>query len=69
MKYKVVNRSLILLLLTVFFGLFQAWKESKNSFAFYSNNKNKIVKFKYISNKEVTCDTKKNYIVNKYLIK
>lgn len=44
MHEKVANRSLMILVLIVFFGLFQAWKESKNPFAFYSNHKKEIEK-------------------------
>lgn len=51
MKKKVVNHSLALLVLTVFFGLFQAWKESKNPFAFFNekphNAATKLAKLNY----------------------
>ncbi len=35
MKKKITKHSLILLTLIIFFGLFQAWKESRNPFAFF----------------------------------
>jgi hypothetical protein len=68
MKKKVVNYSLTLLILTVLFGLFQAWKESKNPFMLFSNNnKSKIEKSKYSSNTEMKLDAKENYIFSPYL--
>jgi len=42
MKKKIVNRSLILLGLVVSFGLFQAWKESRNPFAFLKEKSMKV---------------------------
>jgi len=39
MKKKVANHSLVILVLIVSFGLFQAWRESRNPFAFYSKSK------------------------------
>lgn len=61
MKKKIVNRSLLILVLTVFFGLFQAWKESKNPFAFHTNHKNKIEKFKPVSNKYINVNAKNDF--------
>ena len=69
MKKKVANHSLALLILTVFFGLFQAWKESKNPFAFYSEDKNKIEKSKYTLNESVKLSTEENSIFNLYFEK
>jgi len=59
MKKKVVNQSLALLVFIVSFGLFQAWKESKNPFALYSNTKKIIDKPNYVSDKSIRYDTKK----------
>jgi hypothetical protein len=63
MKKKVVNHALMVLVLLVCFGLFQAWKESKNPFIFYSNNKKMIEKSKYESNKPTKFDSKKDYTI------
>jgi len=56
MKKKAVNRSLILLVLTVSFGLFQAWKESKNPFAFFNE------KFPEVTTKFAKSNYNRNYV-------
>jgi len=61
MKKKVTNHSLAILVLIVSFGLFQAWKESKNPFALFSNTKKEINKPYYISDKSLKYDTKEEY--------
>lgn len=67
MKKKIANQSLVILILIVCFGLFQAWKESRNPFALYSNYKNKIEKSKTMSNKLAGFDIKDNYTVKRYI--
>ncbi|MDP4238302.1 MAG: hypothetical protein Q8904_02385 [Bacteroidota bacterium] len=67
MKKKVVNHSLVILVLVVSWGLFQAWKESKNPFAFFSNPKNAIEKSNYVSDKSIKLDTKESYRLKHYL--
>ena len=62
MKKKIAHHSLVILVLTVCFGLFQAWKESKNPFAFYSTNKTSYEKSRFISNKILLPDTKNEYL-------
>ncbi len=42
MKKKIANRSIILLGFIFSFGLFQAWKESRNPFAFFKGNSLKV---------------------------
>ncbi len=42
MKKKIANRSIILLGFIFSFGLFQAWKESRNPFAFFKGNSQKV---------------------------
>jgi hypothetical protein len=42
MKEKVANYSKGLLVITVFFGLFLAWKESRNPFKFFRENTNRV---------------------------
>jgi len=61
MKKKITNHSLIILVLIVSFGLVQAWRESRNPFAFYSNSKNQIKKTRSELNEPVRVDTKKDY--------
>lgn len=63
MKKKVTNHSLVILALIVSFGLFQAWKESRNPFAFFSNTKKMIDKTNYVSDKSIKYDFKKEYLL------
>ncbi|MDP4238168.1 MAG: hypothetical protein Q8904_01685 [Bacteroidota bacterium] len=63
MKEKIVNYSMVILVLTVSFGLFQAWEKSKKPFAFYSKNENIIEKSKYMSNQPTKVKTNRNYVV------
>lgn len=51
MKKKIANQSLVILILVVCFGLFQAWKESKNPFTFFTNHTKRIEKPNYVSDK------------------
>jgi len=57
MKNKVVNHSLLILALTVSFGLFQAWREGKNPFAF---SKNTLKTSNTVSDKLIRDQSKKN---------
>jgi hypothetical protein len=59
MKRKIANQSLVILFLIVVFGLFQAWKESRNPFAFISNKNSIIVKSNNKSTKSVSFYTNK----------
>lgn len=59
MKRKIANQSLVILFLIVLFGLFQAWKESRNPFALISKKNNMIVKTNYESTKSVSLYTNK----------
>ena len=63
MKKKVTNHSLVILSFIVSFGLFQAWKESRNPFAFFSNTKKMIDKTSYVSDKSIKYDFKKEYLL------
>ena len=58
MKKKVANHSLVILVLIISFGLFQARKESKRPFAFESDSNNKIRTSNPDSNKLVLHETK-----------
>ena len=62
MNKKVANHSLVILVFVVSFGLYQAWKESKNPFAFYSNKNNIVEKPRYMLNKFIVEDTKNKYV-------
>jgi hypothetical protein len=66
MKHKVVNHSLLILALTVSFGLFQAWREGKNPFAF---SKNSLKKSNPVSKKLIEDQSKKDYSVKLYISK
>jgi len=66
MNKKVANHSLVILVFVVSFGLYQAWKESKNPFAFYSNKNSIIEKPRYMSNKFVEQDPKNEYVFKFY---
>lgn len=61
MKKKIVNQSLALLVIIVSLGLIQAWRESRNPFALYSNTKKMIDESHYLSDKSVKNDTIKEY--------
>jgi hypothetical protein len=63
MKNKVVNHSLLILALTVTFGLFQAWREGKNPFAF---SKNTLKKSNTLTKKLIEDQSKKGYTINLY---
>lgn len=65
MKKRIANQSIVVLTLIVCFGLFQAWKESKNPFALFSGTKNGIEKPKNMSVKSVKYNTKDNYMTGR----
>ena len=66
MKKKVANQSLMILAIVVSFGLFQAWKESKNPFAFFSSPKNGIERSDYVSDKSIKFETRENFRIKRY---
>ena len=45
MKQRIANNSIVLLVLVVIFGLFQAWKQNRRPFVNYSNVKEKEVSY------------------------
>jgi len=61
MKKKITHHSLAILVIIVSFGLVQAWRESRNPFAFNSTNKTQIKKSRSEMNEPVRVDTKKDY--------
>jgi len=69
MKKKVANHSLVILVLIVSFGLFQAWRESRNPFAFYSKSKTGTIKAKSGPYESVRFDTKSDYTNRLYFKK
>ena len=54
MKERVANYSLMLVVVIVSFGLFQAWRLSRNPFAFYKSKSSGI---EYLTNKYVAIDS------------
>ena len=67
MKKRIANHSLIILGLIVSFGLFQAWKQDKKPFAFFSGRITQIRKTKPESIKSVRIDIKKDYTYRLYV--
>jgi len=61
MKKKIANRSLVILVLIVLFGLFQAWKEEKNPFVF---TKDTSLNSNQLPDKFIQHQLKENYILN-----
>jgi len=66
MKKKIANQSLVILVLVVCFGLFQAWKESKNPFAFFSGPKSGIEKSGYVLDKSTKFETSEDFRIKHY---
>jgi len=60
MKKKITQHSLLILGLIVSFGLVQAWRESRNPFAFNSTSKTQIKKSRSEMNEPVRVNTKKD---------
>ena len=65
MKKKIANNSLGVLCVVVCFGLFQAWKESKNPFALFSSTTNWTNKSTLMSDKTDKFDTKDLYTIKR----
>ena len=60
MKKKITHHSLAILVIIVSFGLVQAWRESRNPFAFNSTSNTQIKKSRSEMNEPIRVDTKKD---------
>jgi|GEM_PF-3185428 len=69
MKKKVANHSLVILVLIVSFGLFQAWRESRNPFAFYSKSNTRVNKAMSQHYESVRFDSRTDYTTMLYFKK
>jgi len=66
MKQKIANRSLVLLVLIVSVGLYQAWKQDKKPFAFFSEKNTQLRKAMPESAKTAGINFKKDYTYRLY---
>jgi len=67
MKKKIANHSLVILGLIVLVGLFQAWKQDKKPFSFFSGRFTQISTTKPESFKLVRIEIKKEYSYRLYV--